>query len=97
MTKEKLQVIFRMVYNPYIKAYQCEAFLPDAPVKYGRIGNYAHIGQHSEASLDYYYKSKKASPEQYAELYKELQGIYDDVTLVIKQRLNYDILRKNWR
>lgn len=97
MTKEKLQVIFRMVYNPYIKAYQCEAFLPDAPVRYGRIGNYAHIGQHSEASLDYYYKSKKASPEQYAELYKELQGIYDDVTLVIKQRLNYDILRKNWR
>ena len=97
MTKEKLQVIFRMVYNPYIKAYQCEAFLPDASVKYGRIGNYAHIGQHSEASLDYYYKSKKASPEQYAELYKELQGIYDDVTLVIKQRLNYDILRKNWQ
>ena len=97
MTKEKLQVIFRMVYNPYIKTYQCEAFLPDAPVKYGRIGNYAHIGQHSEASLDYYYKSKKASPEQYAELYKELQGIYDDVTLVIKQRLNYDILWKNWR
>ena len=97
MTKEKLQVIFRMVYNPYIKAYQCEAFLPDAPVRYGRIGNYAHIGQHSEASLEYYWKSKKASPEQYAELYKELQRIYDDVILVIKQRLNYDILRKNWQ
>ena len=97
MAKEKLQVIFRMVYNPYKKQYECEAFLPEAPVKYGRIGNYAHIGQHSEASLDYYYKSKKASPEQYVELYKELQGIYDDVTLVIKQRLNYDILRKNWR
>ena len=97
MTKEKLQVIFRMVYNPYIKAYQCEAFFPDAPVKYGRIGNYAHIGQHSEASLEYYWKSKKASPEQYAELYKELQRIYDDVILIIKQRLNYDILRKNWQ
>lgn len=96
MTKKKLQVIFRMVYNSYTKRYECEAFLPETPVRYGRIGNYAHIGQHSEASLDYYYKSKKASPEQYAELYKELQSIYDDVTLVIKQRLNYDILRKNW-
>ena len=97
MTKEKLQVIFRMVYNPYTKRYECEAFLPEDPVRYGRIGNYAHIGQHSEASLEYYWKSKKASPEQYAELYKELQRIYDDVILVIKQRLNYDILRKNWQ
>ena len=97
MTKEKLQVIFRMVYNPYTKRHECEAFLPETPVRYGRIGNYAHIGQHSEASLEYYWKSKKASPEQYAELYKELQRIYDDVILVIKQRLNYDILRKNWQ
>ena len=97
MKKEKLQVIFRMVYNPYSKKYECEAFFPEAPAMYGNITNYAHIGQHSEASLDYYWKSKRASFEQYAELYKELQSIYDDVTLVIKQRLNYDILRKNWR
>lgn len=62
MTKGKLQVIFRMVYNPYTKRYECEAFLPETPVRYGRIGNYAHIGQHSEASLEYYWKSKKGKP-----------------------------------
>ena len=97
MKREKFQVIFRMVYNPYTKEYECEAFFPEAVASYGKIVNYAHIGQHSEAGLEWYWKSKKASPEQYTELYNELKDIYYDVELVIKQRLNYDVLRKNWR
>ena len=32
-------------------------FLPDDPVNPGRIGCYAHLGQHSEADLGYYYEN----------------------------------------
>lgn len=42
---------------------------------------YAHIGQHGTASLDYYWETKPANPEEYAELLAELRGIYTDAPL----------------
>ncbi len=41
------------------------AFFPDAEVNSGMILSYEHIGQHSEASLEFYYKDTKPLKESY--------------------------------
>lgn len=71
------------------------AFLPDIPVNRYMIMSYMHIGQHGEASLEYYFTTAKASEEEYSGLYGELCGIYEE-KLEIKQRLNRNILEKSW-
>ena len=48
---------------------------------------YAHVGQHDEASLDYFWACKPCSEEEYASLLTELEQIYDDVDLVVKKRM----------
>ena len=40
---------------------------------------------------------KKAMPEEYADLLEELKEEYSDFEIVVKKRVNYDTLRKNWR
>ena len=67
------------------------------PVRYGNIMCYQHIGQHSEASLDYYNSTKPATPDEYADLLAELKSIYDDVNLVVRRKIDYNILRNEWR
>lgn len=67
------------------------------PVNYGKIMCYQHIGQHGEASLDYYNSLRPASPEEYADLLAELKSIYDDVNLVVRKKIDYNILRDEWR
>lgn len=67
------------------------------PVRYGNIMIYQHVGQHSEASLDYYNSTKPASPDEYADLLAELRSIYDDVNLVVRRKVDYNILRNEWR
>lgn len=64
------------------------AFFPDFEANYGRIACYEHIGQHGEADLMYYWNdTKKATPEEYTDLYNELTNLvgYDDLT--IRQKL----------
>ncbi len=51
------------------------AFLLDVPANEGGVMAYMHIGQHGEASLDFYHTAKLAKPEQYDELWKELESI----------------------
>lgn len=36
---------------------------------------YAHLGQHSGCSVEYYQSTKPAKPEEYADLKRELEGI----------------------
>lgn len=67
------------------------------PVNYGNIMSYQHIGQHGEASLDYYNSLRPASPDEYADLLAELKSIYDDVNLVVRKKIDYNILRNEWR
>ena len=94
---DKVKVIFRKVKSGDFKG-DIIAFFPELPATFGNMVCYEHIGQHGEACIDYYYNNTvKVTSEEYKELYRELQRIYDDVILVIKQRLNYDILRKNWQ
>lgn len=78
------------------KTKEIIAFIPEAIVNYGNILCYVHVGQHSEASLHYYWDTVKATEEEYKPLLKELQVIYNDETLIVKNRLNMDKLRKSW-
>lgn len=94
---EKVKVIFRKVKNPYANEWDIVAFLPETPACYGNIMSYIHDGQHDEASMEFYWSTKKATPEEYADLLEELKGVYYDCELVVKQRMNYDDVRKSWR
>lgn len=80
------------------------AFFPYAHVNYGTLGCYAHIGQHSEGSLDYYYSTRKpkaADAAAVGALVMELKSIYeqgeDPVMLIFRQRLPVDWRNKAWR
>lgn len=95
---EKIKVIFRKEKNPYTNEYNITAFFPELTATYGNVVCYAHIGQHGESSLEYYYETKKATEEKYKSLLDELNGIYDDCILVVKQKMNYNDLRnKAWK
>ena len=97
MNKEKVKVIFRKAKNPYTKEYEVIAFFPQISANFGNILSYMHIGQHSEATLEFYWETKKATEEEYKPLLNELNGIYDDCILEVKQKLNYrDLRNKAW-
>jgi hypothetical protein len=42
---------------------------------------YAHIGQHGICSKEWFDEQKEATPEQYADLLRELSGIYETLTI----------------
>ena len=88
---EKVKVIFRKT-----KSGEVIAFFPEFHVQRGNIMSYMHIGQHGEASLDFYYSTTKASVQEYDALFNELKTIYDDCILVAKQKMNYTDLVNAW-
>ena len=88
---EKLKVIFRKKDNDVI------AFLPEIEVNHGNIMSYMHIGQHGEASYEFYTETKKATEEEYKSLLEELKMRYDNCILEVKQRLHYNDLVKSWQ
>lgn len=94
---EKVKVIFRKAKNPYTHEYEVIAFFPECEVNYGKVLSYMHIGQHSEASIEFYWNTKKATTEEYKPLLEELKAIYDDCELVVKQKINYKDLHNAWR
>ena len=63
------------------------AFFPELTAKYGHIACYDLMGEHGEATLEYYRKNTtKATEEEYQKLLNTLRVIgYND--LVIKQRM----------
>lgn len=67
------------------------AFFPktlrDGSCNPGMLMSYEHVGQHGEASIDFYYECKPCSEEEYADLLTELEQIYDDCKLVVKRRI----------
>lgn len=74
------------------------AFLPEIPANYGNIMSYIHIGQHGEASYQFYLTTKKANEKEYKNLLSELRRIYNDCKLVVKQKLHYnDLTDKAWK
>ena len=90
---DKLKVVFRKD-----KEENVIAFLPELRVNYGNIMSYMHIGQHGEADYLFYKETKKADESEYNSLLDELERIYDDCTLVVKQKLYYDdLVNKAWQ
>ncbi len=78
--KDMLPVIFRT------DGKEVTAFFPTLGANPGFIVCYAHIGQHSEASSEYYYSTKPAKENEYSDLLNELTQVYDDCELVVKKR-----------
>ena len=94
---EKVKVIFRKAKNPYTHEYEVIAFFPEASANYGNILSYMHIGQHSEASLEFYRITKKAAKEEYKPLLEELKAIYNDCELAVRYQVYYKDLLKAWK
>lgn len=60
---------------------------------------YAHVGQHGSGSQAWYYGTRPARPEEYAELLQELRDIYendehDPMELVVVKRFPLDAMKK---
>ena len=95
---EEIKVIFRKAKNPYTKEDELVAFFSTQKANYGNMLSYMHTGQHSETSLEFYWTTKKATEEEYKTLLNELNGIYDDCILIVKQKLNHnDLTNKAWK
>ncbi len=76
MTPEILPVIFRRDRG---KHGEVTAVFPTLP--YSAQGLYwtcyAHMGQHGSCGIDWLRRTRPATPEEYAPLLRELQGIYE--------------------
>ena len=63
------------------------AIFPDQLEGCGHYGCYAHIGQHGIASRQWMLSdTRPALAEEFADLHRELTGIYSDCELVICKR-----------
>ena len=95
----EIVVIFRKIK----KTNEIMGFLPNTNVGRYNIGFYCKTG-HGTADLEYYQScTSKATEEEYKNLYEEMKWIYEDpndepLKLVIRQKINYDMLRKEaWK
>lgn len=95
MPKEVVKVLFRKIGSR--KEKRIIAFFPEGTVNFGKIMSYEHVGQHSEAAYEFYLETKKAKPEEYAELLEELRTVYSDCRLEIKSKLHYPTLHMAWK
>lgn len=91
------KVIFRKKYWKDTRTWEVMAFFPECHVVPGNIMCYAHVGQHSEASYDFYMSTKPCTPEEYADLKRELETCceYDDLK-VVKKVTRHDQERAWW-
>lgn len=62
------------------------AFFPEEALNNGQITGYAHLGQHFECDLEYYFaQSQLATKKEYESLLKELQFIYENKLIVLNE------------
>lgn len=72
----------RAIFKVCPKSNDVIAFLPDVIANPGMIMSYMHMGQHGEASREFFYECKHASVEQATELLDELAQIYQEAIFV---------------
>ena len=87
-------VIFRKEENGSIIA-----FILDCPANIGNIVCLDRISGHGEASIDYYYNTKKATPEEYADFKHWMETQYGYVVNVRHRISNKDrdIIGRTWK
>lgn len=97
------KVIYRTEHNPYTGKWECIALFPEFPANLGRIVYYHPNEGWGECDIEYYYKTKKAKPEDYAELHKYLLNEFEHPTdgeepetLIVRQNIRKDMTDKAW-
>lgn len=99
MKRKTLDVIFRAIDVPWYEnsnnrsSVEVTAVFPAVPYSNDMhaVQCYAHTGQHSACTQDWYFKTRAASPEEFASLWRELQAIYQSGEGAVTLRL-----RKRW-
>ncbi len=81
-----IPIIFRAVKSGQFKG-EVTAFFPTFNRGEINLICYSHVGQHGEASREYYYSCRPAKPAEFKELLAELQAIYSPDNLVISKRI----------
>lgn len=86
----ELIVVFRATKTGSFKG-DVTAVFPGMPEGNGLYGCYAHVGQHSTCSKAWYLTTRRATPDEYADLLAELKSIYegdsDDEAMTIRVML----------
>jgi hypothetical protein len=76
------RMIFRTVKAGEFKG-SVDAVIVDAPANRGYVVCYAHVGQHSEGSREYFReKTRTATPRERSALVRELRGIYGPIRIL---------------
>lgn len=97
------KVIYRNEHNPYTGKWECIALFPEFAANFGRIVCYHPNEAWGECDIEYYWKTKKALPDDYAELHKYLLNEFENPTdgeepetLSIRQNIRKDMTDKAW-
>ena len=84
-TKDKHKTKVEFLVNTHEGQEELFAFFPEE--KYNQDPNlfnsYSHIGQHSACHIDYANESRDATPEERAELQKELEQIGYNLEILV--------------
>jgi hypothetical protein len=75
-------------------------FFPNDLANFGNIGSWQWFGEHSEASIEFYRECKPMEKEEAEKLIKRYWDLYpheEGEFYTIKQKINYDQLRKAWK
>ena len=95
--KEVTKVIFKMARYSDGSGEEVLAFFPGASANPGNVMSYAHVGQHGEASYDFFLKNCRPCTErEYLSLKRELEENFG-YRLKIVKRITKKDLEEAWR
>ena len=95
--KEVTKVIFKMARYSDGSGKEVLAFFPGASANPGNVMCYAHVGQHGEASYDFFLKNcRPCSEKEYRPLKKELENLFGYRFKIMKRMTRKD-LEEAWR
>ena len=95
--KEVTKVIFKMARYSDGSGEEVLAFFPGASANPGNVMCYAHVGQHVEASYDFFLKNcRPCSEKDYRPLKKELENLFGYRFKIMKRMTRKD-LEEAWR
>lgn len=86
---EETPVLFRVHRSPKKYGNEVTAVFPCEPSDYSgyTMTCYAHVGQHGSCDFDWYYKTRAAKPEEYADLKRELESAPYGYRLKVYKRM----------